>query len=282
MLLTKQFDDPQGHVSKLVFEDDKTDAIAEAVVYQYENRGVVCFSVQSGCPVGCTFCGTGKRYIRNLSIDEIYQQIAIGRNMIKDKEKQQFMSMSMGEPMLNWYRLWTAALMLYDLDPNAHLYVSTVGIYRPQVLHEFLEVGQRYKNFGLQFSLHECDENKRRELLGGYMNLMSLNDMKYYARLWRYVTGKPVYFNYICKDTPNKETIDNIYKITKGQHLTLSVLCNTTDFAKGDPAPAMAFSEMMLDRHPDQDVTVFDPAGQDTIGGGCGQLLYVQEELRSR
>ena len=25
------------------------------------------------------------------------------------------------------------------------------------------------------------------------------------------------------------------------------------------------------------DVRIFDPAGQDTIGGGCGQLWYVQE-----
>jgi 23S rRNA (adenine2503-C2)-methyltransferase len=28
------------------------------------------------------------------------------------------------------------------------------------------------------------------------------------------------------------------------------------------------------------DTRIFDPAGQDTIGGGCGQLFYVQEWMK--
>jgi 23S rRNA (adenine2503-C2)-methyltransferase len=28
------------------------------------------------------------------------------------------------------------------------------------------------------------------------------------------------------------------------------------------------------------DVRVFDPAGQDTIGGGCGQLWFVQQWMK--
>jgi len=27
---------------------------------------------------------------------------------------------------------------------------------------------------------------------------------------------------------------------------------------------------------------MFNPEGQDTIGGGCGQLLYVQEKLKNK
>jgi 23S rRNA (adenine2503-C2)-methyltransferase len=30
------------------------------------------------------------------------------------------------------------------------------------------------------------------------------------------------------------------------------------------------------------DTRTFDPAGQDDIGGGCGQLWYVQHYLKSR
>ena len=29
------------------------------------------------------------------------------------------------------------------------------------------------------------------------------------------------------------------------------------------------------------DVKIFDPAGKDDIGGGCGQLWYVQEWLKN-
>jgi len=29
------------------------------------------------------------------------------------------------------------------------------------------------------------------------------------------------------------------------------------------------------------DTRIFDPAGQDSIGGGCGQLFYVQNFLKN-
>lgn len=278
--LTQQFDDPNGLVSKLVFEDENG-AIAESVVYRYQDRGVVCFSVQSGCPVGCTFCGTGRKFIRDLTAEEILLQIDIGHRMIADREKQQYMSMSMGEPMLNYYALQEAIEESPKVGiTSTHFYISTVGIMDPAVLEEILNDGAKLAHFGLQFSLHDTSDYTRWKLLGRYKDLMTIGQIKLAAGLWKERTVKPAYFNYICRRKPAPEEIDNIYFITKGHHLTLSVLCNTKDFAKGDPAPALAFSEMMLERHPDQDVSVFDPAGQDTIGGGCGQLLYVQERLK--
>lgn len=279
--LTQKIDDPNGLVSKLVFEDNNG-AIAESVIYRYQDRGVVCFSVQSGCPVGCVFCGTGKNFIRNLSTREIQLQMKIGHEMIADCKKKQFMSMSMGEPMLNYYHLQEAIRDSTEIGLNPeidHFYVSTVGVNDPEVLEEILNDGAVYPHFGLQFSLHSPYQNVRWKLLGRYSNLMTLSQIKLYASIWKAHTTKPVYFNYICKNEPTPELTDDIHAIVEGQHLTLSVLCNTKGFAKGDPAPALAFSEMILERHPDQDVTVFDPAGQDTIGGGCGQLLYVQKKL---
>lgn len=73
--ITKRLDDPSGVVSKLVFEGTEG-AIVETVAYRYEDRGVICFSCQSGCPIGCTFCGTGKKFIRSLSAGEMAQMCA--------------------------------------------------------------------------------------------------------------------------------------------------------------------------------------------------------------
>ena len=50
----------------------------EAVLYKYPTymeRTVLCISTQCGCPVGCTFCGTGKKFVRNLDIAEISNQV---------------------------------------------------------------------------------------------------------------------------------------------------------------------------------------------------------------
>lgn len=73
----KIFESSDTNVKKFVFEWGASGVtkkgIAEAVLYRYNSyaeRTVICCSVQSGCPVGCTFCGTGKFFIRNLEAHE--------------------------------------------------------------------------------------------------------------------------------------------------------------------------------------------------------------------
>ena len=63
------------NVKKLVFEiGAPKPAVAEAVLYRYGEyniRTVICCSTQSGCPVGCRFCGAGDNFVRSLTADEI-------------------------------------------------------------------------------------------------------------------------------------------------------------------------------------------------------------------
>ena len=131
----KVFNSSEGNVWKYVFT--KKDMVAEAVLYRYNSfydRTVICCSVMSGCPVGCTFCGTGARFVRNLTVDEIVEQIDI---VLKDKDlidtinekckKLQFMFMSMGEPMLNFTEVEKAIRLLNKKYSNAQLLLSTIG-----------------------------------------------------------------------------------------------------------------------------------------------------------
>ena len=101
----KVFEGSNKNVWKYVFT--KEDGVAEAVLYRYYERTVICCSVMSGCPIGCTFCGTGNKFIRNLTDEEITHQID---TVLKDKGIEdvdnnggrfQIMFMSMGEPLLN-------------------------------------------------------------------------------------------------------------------------------------------------------------------------------------
>lgn len=63
IMKVSKFYSSDTNVSKFVFEWSNPKGIAESVLYRYgsyRERTVICCSIQSGCPVGCTFCGTGK------------------------------------------------------------------------------------------------------------------------------------------------------------------------------------------------------------------------------
>ena len=133
--------------------------IAEAVLYRYNSyaeRTVICCSVQSGCPVGCTFCGTGKFFIRNLEAHEIVEQVVTVLNSIdcctNEIKKFQIMFMSMGEPFLNFANLEEAIERLYEMYPNAQLLVSTsapASIYKH--MSEFVELSKRILKLDYNF-----------------------------------------------------------------------------------------------------------------------------------
>ena len=137
------FESGCGNVSKYVFTG--SDYVAETVLYKYGDyykRTVICCSTQSGCPVGCRFCGTGNKFIRNLTEDEIVSQIITvlndkGIQDINSKgERFQIMFMSMGEPMLNWDNVSKAILKLGRDFPNADLLLSTIAPCEPVAFSE--------------------------------------------------------------------------------------------------------------------------------------------------
>ena len=292
MKLEKTAVDPAGHVAKFVFTDDK--AVTEVVAYKYRGRGVICFSTMSGCPIGCAFCGTGKTFIRSLTYKEMCDQIKVAYNWIGDCEKIQLMSMSMGEPMLNFANVAMVARSFLGCEYNLlvdclplltnqkhDFFVSTVGVFDTLAQSQILNIASEHERFGLQISLHSHDEARRQKLLGSHPLLLTIPQLKRFADEFMGVSSKPVYWNYICRGNETEEDAIAVSNIVRSHHLTCSVLCNTGDFIKADPAPALRFGEMCV-KHGVSDWSVFDPAGQDTIGGGCGQLLFVQEFLKRK
>lgn len=148
------------NVSKFVFKTG--DAIAEAVLYKYptyEERTVICCSTQSGCPVGCRFCGAGDHFVRSLKAAEIVrqpqhllQQTGVNPQKIK---KLQIMFMSMGEPMYNFDELEKAIIALHTAYPNAKLLISSSAPKNPKAFEKLNELSAKIDAIGLQFSVHE-------------------------------------------------------------------------------------------------------------------------------
>jgi 23S rRNA (adenine2503-C2)-methyltransferase len=288
----KRIDDEAESVAKFVYT--KKDAVAESVLYRYptyEERTVICCSTQSGCPVGCRFCGAGDYFVRNLTKEEIVHQVeySIEQSGIEacQMKRLQIMFMSMGEPLLNLKALIPAMYTLYEKYTHAKLLISTSGPRIPDVQWKHLFKASRdIPTIGLQFSVHETT-NERRNKLVPFKNKMGLEEMSDAGIKWYFEIndGRKPFFNYCAHDGNNSdEDADRLMLIYDPAffNATVSVICERND---GMPATndhqrelAVNFAEKLVARR--FDTRVFDPAGQDTIGGGCGQLWFVQDWMK--
>lgn len=287
----KRFDSSEGNVFKYVFTDDET--VLEAVLYRYEDfykRTVICCSTMSGCPVGCTFCGTGKKFIRNIKAEEIvYQILYILEDMgIEDVDSEgerfQIMFMSMGEPLLNYWEVKKAIIGLHGYFPHAELLVSTIAPNRVEEFADFLQLSKQISKIGLQFSIHRAFDFERNKLIP-YKNKYNLRQIRDYGLLWWKETGRHPYLNY-CIDGINNES-KHAYRLMDlfspmVFNFTFSVVCSSDENMKEAGFKNLddirGFEEMFLNQG--YNTRIFNPAGQDDIGGGCGQLWYVQQWLR--
>jgi 23S rRNA (adenine2503-C2)-methyltransferase len=99
----------------------------EAVLMRYrDGRRSLCLSSQSGCPLTCSFCATGRmRFAGNLSADEIVDQALHFR---RSGEVDHAVFMGMGEPMMNLDAVLGACTLLPELGiTNRRTAISTVG-----------------------------------------------------------------------------------------------------------------------------------------------------------
>ena len=288
---TKRFDSSEGNVWKYVY--DFENAVAESVLYKYEDfykRTVLCVSVQSGCPVGCKFCGTGKKFIRNLTNHEIVAQVkyCLSDMNIEDinstGKRFQIMFMSMGEPILNIDNVISAIKDLNNLYPNAELLLSTMGPKNHNAFEKLLKISVEIPKVGLQFSVHESIEEKRNELIP-FKNKLNLREIRDFGIEWNKQTKRPVYVNYcIGEYNQSNEEMDRFKDLFSPVvfAFTFSVICSSEENMKEkgyrelDKINEITSSFIECDYN----VRVFDPAGQDDIGGGCGQLWYVQDWMR--
>lgn len=284
----KRFDSSDSNVAKYVFTNP--DAIAESVLYKYKDyydRTVVCCSTMSGCPIGCRFCGTGEYFVRNLTAEEI---VAQSEHLFKDKnidtskiKRFQIMFMSMGEPMLNYQELAKAMRVLNQKYPNARLLISSAGP-KTGFYEDLNQISKEIETIGLQFSVHESTDEKRSQLIP-YKNKLSLSEISEKGLAWFKATGRRPYFNYCVHPNNNsQEDVDRLVKLFTPEvwESTISVICER------DESVAVAhqrqeqltadFMEKMLKSG--FSTRRFDPAGQDDIGGGCGQLWFVQKWMK--
>jgi 23S rRNA (adenine2503-C2)-methyltransferase len=244
----------------------------------------------SGCPVGCTFCGTGKYFVRNLKGKEIvdqvdYSLIQTGINPVSIK-RLQIMVMSMGEPLLNKEGLIDAFTTLYHKYPHARLLISTSA---PAIDYSWVnELSVKIPTIGLQFSIHEST-NEARDKLIPFKNKLSLEQIAEAGNEWflhnidtkNISNSRKPFFNYCTHDQNSFDADADRLRDLFDPYVweaTISVICEKDKNVSREAIArdrALEFSSKLVARG--FNTRVFDPAGQDDIGGGWGQLWFVQD-----
>jgi 23S rRNA (adenine2503-C2)-methyltransferase len=106
------------------------------------------------------------------------------------------------------------------------------------------------------------------------------------GELWYNATGRKPFFNYCAHEKNASDAdVDRLLSLfdVKIWEATVSVICEREQgFNKSNDRQrnlATGFASLLVEAG--YNVRVFDPAGQDTIGGGCGQLPHYQNWVQN-
>jgi len=240
----------------------------EAVLMRYrDGRRSVCLSSQSGCPLTCTFCATGRmKFGRNLSADEILDQ-ALHFRRVEPIDHVVFMGM--GEPMLNVDEVIAAGRRLPDLGvTHRRTTVSTVG-WLPGLRKFVDEVEEPMR---LALSLHAAEPALRSRLMP-VNDRYPLTDVLGECRRYFELRRRKVFVEYVMLAGVNDrvEQARSLAELLDPKIFKVNLIpYNPTGSFTGSSPKAIAAFESELKRG-NIPTTVRLTRGRD-IAAACGQL----------
>ena len=169
----------------------------EAVLMRYrDGRRSLCLSSQSGCPLTCTFCATGRmKFGRNLTASEILDQALHFR---RGEAVNHAVFMGMGEPLLNLDAVLEACERLPDLGiATSNTAVSTVG-WIPGIER----LAREGRPVRLALSLHAPEDELRSELMP-VNERYPLEEVLAACRDWHAARRREVFVEYLMLDGVN-------------------------------------------------------------------------------
>jgi 23S rRNA (adenine2503-C2)-methyltransferase len=241
----------------------------EAVLMRFrDGRRSVCVSSQSGCPLTCTFCATGRmKFGRNLTASEILDQALHFR---RKEPLSNVIYMGMGEPLMNIEAVLESAERLPDIGVHPrHMTVSTVG-WIPGI-ERMTEDGPPVR---LALSLHAADESLRSELMP-VNDRYPLPDVLEACLRWHEARRRKVFVEYVMLDGVNdryEQAVQLARVLEPRTAFKVNLIpYNPTDggFQGSTRAATDAFAQALIERG--IPTTVRLTRGRD-IAAACGQL----------
>lgn len=236
-----------------------------------------CVSCQVGCAMGCRFCATGKMgFKRNLTAEEITDQILFWRQYLKGQKLDTIVYMGMGEPFLNWQEVSESIKNLTDERlfgfGSRSISVSTSGV--PEGIEK---LAKEFPQVNLALSLHFASDEKRDEAMPinrkNNLGKLKIALQNYFAK-----TKRKVFLEYVMLEKINdsREDADKLIRFVKSigklqlLHINL-IRYNSTDsaFKSSSKERTIDFKNYLLQNH--IPVTIRKSLGEE-IQGACGQL----------
>jgi 23S rRNA (adenine2503-C2)-methyltransferase len=264
-------------VREAVARDDTAKALfetadgrpVEAVLMRYrDGRRSLCLSSQSGCPLTCTFCATGRmKFGRNLTSSEILDQALHFR---RTDAVNHAVFMGMGEPLMNLDNVLGACERLPELGvATSNTAISTVG-WLPGI-DRMAKEGPPVR---LALSLHAADDALRSELMP-VNERYPLTDVLDACLRWHERRKRQVFVEYLMLDGVNDryEQARALADLLQPRHAFKVNLIpyNPTDSDyRGSGRDAIAAFRAALEERGVR-TTVRVTRGRD-IAAACGQL----------
>lgn len=246
---------------------------AESVGIPAGERLTVCFSTQAGCPMGCTFCATGRGgFVRDLRPGEMALQVALVARDFGTRASNA-VAMGQGEPFRNYENTLGALRLMNAKDGLGigarHLTLSTCG-----VVPGIERFAREPEQFTLAVSLHSAVQATRDRLMPG-------------VRKWDLETLRAALIDYTQR-TGRRPTLE--FALIADENDTPAEVAALVAFARGwmshvNLIPVNPVAESRLSRPSDQRVAevaaALQAAGVETsvrtergsdIDAACGQL----------
>ncbi len=280
----------RGLTRKALFRMDDGSPV-ETVLMVYADRATVCVSSQSGCPMACVFCATGKLgHLHDLTAGQIVEQVLWAARTLKTiaadhAEKGEklpdrltnIVFMGMGEPFNNYRNWWEAVERLHDPEGfnmgARNFTVSTVGL-----VPGIRKLADEKLQVNLAISLHTPDDEQRTEMMPVNRSF-PIADLIAAVKDYIAKTNRRVSFEYVLLQgkNDNPDQAERLARLLKPDGVPL--LCHVnlipwnpvpgTPLGRSERARVLAFQNVL--QQAGIPCTVRVERGVD-IGAACGQL----------
>lgn len=272
----------EGIDSKKVLFKLNDDKYIESVLIKNTNGFTVCISTQVGCAMNCSFCATGQNgFKRNLSSEEITDQILFWKNYLKNQKIQEQVTnivyMGMGEPFLNYENVKDSIKRFTDesLFNIGDRNISVSTSFPSSVNIE--KFTKEFPQINIAISLHFAD-NKKRSLYMPINEKTDLLDIQKFIEKYLEINNRKIFLEYIMLNDINdneydaNKLIDFIKVIKKNYLIHVNLIKYNSTFKNFEPSrkEKIIKFEHFLKRE-GVSVTTRKSMGED-IDGACGQL----------